>query len=137
MSATNFIYRKAPKAPSKSSIELSAHGALRMQERLHIMSQAEMRDHLYKVRYIKGINIDSVNMSNYAEYGIPENVLHYIKMYPHYNTQGHRTYLYNEFIYFFTGKQSRKFITVVKLPDELCCGAQYSRSQIRLSQEDR
>ena len=108
-----------------------------MQERLNITSQAEMKSHLYKVRYIKGININAIDMENYSEYGIPEEVLHYIKRYPYYNTRGHRTYLYNEYIYFFTGKQSRKFITVVKLPNELCCGAQYSRSQIRLSQEDR
>lgn len=127
MASTNFNYNSLPKAPAKANIEISAHGMQRLKERLNITSQKAMRDHLYKVRYLKGININNLDMENYTVYGIPDDVLHYIKLYPYYNTKGHRTYLYNEYIYFFTGKQSRKFITVVKLPDHLCRGAKYQR----------
>lgn len=125
MSSTNFSYRGTT-APSRSKIEITQHGAKRLSERLGLSTQRLMRDHLYSVRYLKGIDIARINIYNYKNFHITDDVLHYAKTYPYYNNNGYKVFLYGECLYFFTGKDSRKFITVVKIPDECTKGQKFS-----------
>lgn len=128
MSTTNFRYSgickpnnrtgNSGQAPARNNLNISQHASLRLSERLHLNSKKAQIDHIYSVRYIKGIDVDTITKENYTSYGLSDSNYHYIKTYPHYNNKKYRVFFYKNFLYIFAGNKSRTLITAFTLPEE-------------------
>lgn len=97
-----------------SRIKFTYHSRDRFLERLNLKSLDDLRKVAANARN-KGVNLNSVNITNYEHFGMTYPALVAFKRYFKSHNKSERIYYYKDYVFIFCGKDSCTLKTVVPL----------------------